>query len=328
MPEIQFVTRREDLKIPQGGLVLVKQKPEDHIMGSTSPIKIILRPDGQHDDYLPVVEIQRVKNGQDTYGCVSFSRNNCLEIVHKEKYGYEINMDDQFLTVGSGTQKGIGNSVVAPAEWGRVNGFIKEKFRILEENLDQFYTPVTAEELQEGQDNLKVYQFKYAWLPRPLGSDSCKVETLVENLKFGPIQASVDGSAYQFNQQGYIGVYGNLNYDHEITIFGYEYGRYWKIFDSETQQALKFAWNYPFGFPMIHDITKLNMPELYKKKGQSAIGFVNEAKTGIRLWKDGEDSNGLVPGGEVFHSLGFNYALAEPCDEWPLPVVGFITVTK
>lgn len=331
---IEFVTKQEDLKIPKGGLILTERKPEDYIFGASPVKQKILRPDGQHDNYLPVVEIQRLRDGvgEDTFWCVTYSRNNCLEITHKEKYGHEINMDDQYIAIGSGTIRGRGNTVIAPAEWGRKNGFINEKDRIRRaKTMDEIYVPVTAEELAEGKRSLEFYQFFYEWLPLISGEQHSSVKTLMDALQYAPVQASVDGSAYRFNPQGYIGEF--RNYTHEIVIFGYEKDRYWKIFDSETQQPLKFAWDYPFGFPMLHSIEKKTM-KMYRKKENlaqgyngKAIGFVNELGDGLILWSDGQDNVGrTVTGGSIFKTMGFNYSLAEPCDEWPLPIRGYAKV--
>ena len=316
---MQFVEKESELKIPKGGLIIIEQKPEDHIMGATSTINEVLRPDGQHDDFLPEVEIQRLVNtsGEDTFMCVSYSANSCAEITHKERYGHEINMDDVFLGVGSGTIRGRGNSVVAPAEWRRKNGFIKEKNRIkTARNMDEIFTPVSAEELTEGQENLKAYEFKYAWLPRPIGSQSSTVETLMEYLKYAPIQASVDGSAYRFNAQGYIGEF--INYSHEILIFGYELGKYWKIFDSETEQALKFAWDYPFGFPMIHDIKKKIMFKLVKTADSPAVYLLVTGSGNLYAISDSEE----VKGGDVLKTFSGTYKNAG------IEIVPFINTSK
>lgn len=325
---VKFVTRQEDLIIPKGGVVIVDRKPGDLVVGANNRVpKTILRPDGQHDDFLPVVEIQRLKDGtgEDTYWCATCSRNNCLETVHKEKFGHEINIDDQFVAVGSGTRKYVGNSLIAVAEWGRRNGFILEKNRLNNTyNIDEVYIAPTTEELDEGKRMLNIYEMFFEWVDRPGTSQSATPEEMMKVLQYGPIQACVDGSAYSFNQQGFIGEF--KNYTHAIMVFGYEKGKYWKIFDSETRQALKFAWDYPLGFPMLHSIEKKTM-KMYKKNGQAAIGFVNESKDGLILWTDGVDSLGRpVTGGSIFKTMGFMYSLAEPCVEWPLPIVGYAKV--
>lgn len=304
---VEFVTRQEDLKIPKGGLILTPQKPEDYIMGATSPIeKVVLQENGQWDGFLPIVEIQRLPDNQyeqESYMCVSFSNQNCKEILHKRKYGYEINMDDQYLGVGSGTVRGQGNSVSGVAEWSRKNGWIKEKGRFAWENMDQVYTPVTQEELAEGLKSLEVYESKYAWLPRGFNSQVSSIETLKEHLKYGPVQASVDGSAYTFNQQGYIGTF--VNYTHEIVIFGYEEGKYWKIFDSETQQPLRFAWDYPFGFPMLHDFKKKVVTEVVRQTGKANCYLYSAQLDSYFAIADSDEivgannAIGKVPGGDL-----------------------------
>ena len=265
VPEpVKYTTTQEELKMPTQGLIIVDPKPEDYVFGGSPLTKVILRPDGQHDAYLPVVEIQRLRDGvgEDSFWCVACSGNSCKEITHKEMYGYEINMDDQYTAIGSGTIRGQGNSVAKVAEWVRKNSFIKEKNRIrFAKSLDEIYVPVTGEELAKGKKNLELYEFGYEWLPRPFNTASCTPAVLMDALKCAPIQVSVDGSGYQFNNQGYIGSF--VNYTHEVLIFGYVEGQFWKIFDSETEQALKFAWSYPFGFPMIHSIKKkyANVPQ-------------------------------------------------------------------
>lgn len=292
LPEpVKYTTTEEELKKPTQGLILAPAKPEDYVFGGSSLPRVILRPDGQHDNYLPVQEIQRTLNNNDTFMCVSYSLNNNLEIIHKEQYGYELNFDDLFTGVGSGTVPYQGNSVVKVAEWVRKNGFIKEKGRLLEPmTIDKVYTPLTAEERVEGLKNLEIYEFGYEWLERPGTSQSATPETLKEALKYGPVQASVDGTAYRFNQSGYIGDF--IQYTHEITVFGYEEGKFWKIFDSETQQALKFAWGYPLGFPMRHVISLTNKPMLYKTKDSPAIYALDTEKKTLIAFSDGVVSGG------------------------------------
>lgn len=296
LPEpITYVTKQEDLKLPTQGLVLVEAKPEDYIFGGSPLPRVVLREDGQHDAYLPVQEIQRLgPNAEktDTFMCVSYSLNNCLEILHKEQAGYEINMDDVFTGVGSGTIPYQGNSVAAVAEWVRKNGFIKEKGRVLRDDIsiEKIYTPLTPAEIAEGLANLEIYGTGYEWLEKPYGSQSATPETLMEALKYGPVQVSVDGTAYQFNQNGYIGEF--KNYTHEVLLFGFVEGKYFKVFDSETQQALKFDFHYPFGFPMRHILFLKNKPMLYKQKDSPAIYALDTEKKTLVPFADGVVSGG------------------------------------
>ena len=49
---------------------------------------------------------------------------------------------------------------------------------------------------------------------------------------------------------------------------------------------------------------------------------------GIILYTDGKTNNGkMVTGGGLFKANGWTYSMAQPCDEWPHPIVGFNSIT-
>ena len=111
------------------GALQPKITGKTYIFGNSplTSLQKVLQEDGQWDMWLPDYEIQRSQFWtKETYGCVAYSNNNSKEILFKRMFGYEINIDDRDLVVGSGTVFGIGNDIISVAEYHRKNGFILE----------------------------------------------------------------------------------------------------------------------------------------------------------------------------------------------------------
>lgn len=315
--KIQFATP-ETIKQPSGGLVLQDLVPEDYILGANDPKKLghqVLIEDGHWANHLPVQEIQRVRDG-DTFGCVSFSFNNALEMLHKRKYGYEINVSDRFVTVGSGTVRGVGNSMKGVSEWVRKNGFVYETDwpYSREMTLDEFYALLTREILEKGKGMLSTYETAYMAL------GGAGQTTLLEGMQFSPVQVAIEGR-YTFDAQGRV-VYNGGNYTHAVLLFDYviEDGKvteYW-VFDSETEQFLRFRGDYAFVAPYIHFLEKKTM-KMYKKIGEPAICFKHWSEPALIAFGDG-----VIPGGDMFKSLygvqHYSELPREDVEEWPYPI--------
>lgn len=318
MSEIIFATP-DTVQQPTGGLILIEREEQDHVLGATGYTGYdfdILVTDAHWSPFAPVAELQTTKYG-DLFGCVSFSKNNAKEFIHKKRYLEEINCSDVFLTVGSGTIRNQGNSKKAVAEWDRLNGFVLEaQYPLLPDmNLDQVYQPIPKNLLIDGIKSLEIFESLYKWL-----TDN-KPSTILTGMTFSPVQVDIEGR-YVFNSKGYVMNTG-VGYTHEVLIFDFEPKECWYVFDSERLQYLKFDWNYSFGSPMIHAWKKKVMKNLYRKLGQKAIGLYVPDVGGLYLYRDGIDNTGVtVAGGSVFKALGYTYDLAQKVDEWPYPVKG------
>jgi hypothetical protein len=309
----------DEIKVDSSRGLIIDRAPEDFEFGASklSSTRKVLCPDGQWTEYLPAhFELQR-NNYFDSYGCVSYSRNNAHEILHKRLYGYDIDWDDRDLVVGSGTKPNQGNGVKAVADWARKYGTIKDRGDIPATMFqDEYYAWKRGEtENNEASKTLELFDIGYEWLPTYNWSGSySSSEQLMEALLYSPIQASVDGN-YQYNADGTIGRL--INWSHEIVIVGYVKGKYWLIYDSECEQLLKFEWTYKFGFPISHSLKKKNM-QLYKKIGSPAIYFKRYDKNSLIPFSDGS-----ITGGELFKSIyGLDYSLLpiEKVNELPFPV--------
>lgn len=317
-----------DTQKMRGGLDLKPPKPTDYRLGGISGItRKVLVKDGHWLSYLPIYELQR-NSIMDVFGCVSFADNNVDEILHKQLYGNEVNFNDRFLVVGSGTNPDVGNSPFDVAEWKRKNGVVfgEEKWPLMEnmtksEYYNNFVVP--PELLKEGKQSLFTYDFNYE-----LGECGLKgqaayfiyTQNMLNNLQYSPVACSVYGQ-YTLDGDGYVATPNTNKVTHQIAVVDYEKDKCWWVFDSESMALVKFNWNYSFQFPVLKYLKKKNM-QLYKKNGQS----------GICLKTYGEDTLLAFPdtltwktytGGRKFDEVGGQYVA-----EWPYPIVGHFGIIK
>lgn len=313
MPNIEFATQETLIK-PVGGLINQDRDENDHVLGAalSGPDFEILIPDGQWETYLPASELQRNNNG-DTFMCVSFSHQNCCEFIISRRYGEILNMSDIALGVMSGTVRGQGNGKRTVAECARVNGFVLEEDYPYTEKmtLDQVYSPVPASIKAKAKENLKKWSLNYKWV-----SDNTP-RGLQEALKYSPVQVDVTGG-YEMDSRGIV-VYDGQPYIHEVTIFGYEPGVCWYVFDSEASQYIRFAWNYKFGSPMIHSIKKKMQIQILKEKGNSALAVKHFSEPCLIAF-----SGGSVEAQALFKSLygivDFSQLPIIEVDKFPFPI--------
>ena len=316
--EIKWATA-ENVRQPKGGLILVPDAPTDYILGALDPKGLgqVLVEDGHWAKFLPEQEIQRVSDG-DTYMCTAYSDNNVDEMIHKRKYGFEINLSDRFVGVGSGNVRGQGNSMKAPAEFKRKNGVVMEVDCPITRDmiLDQVYAPLSAELLAKGKENLNVFDNGY------LSVAGTGQTVLLEALKVSPIKVAIEGN-YVFDSSGKIKNTGEGQYNHAVTLFDYVknesgYVQEWWIFDSETEQFLRFSGSYAFISPLVKFFSRKTL-KLLKKKGQSAICLKHWSEPALIAFSDG-----AIPGGDLFKSiygvLHYSELPREDVDEWPYPI--------
>lgn len=322
---IQFATP-ETIKQPKGGLILEPVAETDYILGAKDPKNLgkVLVEDGHWAKYKPRQEYQRVIDG-DTYLCTAYSDDNVDEFIHLRKYGYEINISDRFVGIGSGNIRGVGNSMKAPAEFKRKNGFVFEADCPITFNmtLDQVYSKLSPDLFDKAKENLKIYESGY------LAVDGTGQDTLLGALKVSPIKLAVQGN-YVFNSAGRL-INTGSDYNHAVTLFDYVlddngHVKEWWVFDSETEQDLKFDGSYAFVSPMVKFFEKKTM-KLYKKIGQPAICIKHWSEPCLIAFADG-----IIPGGDLFKSLygvqNYSELPREDVEEWPYPIKYLINTSN
>lgn len=327
--KLEYATKENIIRPKVKGVIGYVENDNDYIYGA-SPIgagRKILQPNSSWlsvAQRLKEYEQQKFKTGEDSYWCTNFSDENIDKLETLRKYGFEIDEDARYISVGDGSIPYAGNSITAAPEFKRKHGIIKERKNVCDMTWTEGWTPITVEEYAEGEKNLESFLFTYELLKRawngvsrlPYSTD----ETLLEALQFGPLKVVVDGS-YEMDEEGRIGKI--LDYTHCVVLLGPHYENnvrvWWDVLDSESKQLLKFVPDYKFGWPMLKDIIIKNFM-LYKKIGEPAIYFKRyDADTLVPF------SDGKITGGELFKSLyGLDYSLLpiEKVEVLPFPVEG------
>ena len=138
--------------------------------------------------------------------------------------------------------------------------------------------------LDMGKKWLEQYDFNYDWLFaykqswwngifRWITGNKDRTDLLKEALKYSPIGISVyawqyrNGLAYKLEGQ---------RDNHWVMLYGYEEGKYWKIYDHYDKKFVQVEWNYPFGYAMRYSLNRtefddLSVEEIQKKYSNRVV---------------------------------------------------------
>ncbi len=228
---------------------------EDYILGGGQLGGEVLT-NGQWDDYLPVKELQS-KRGLETMNCVAFSTLNALEILHKRKFGEEKNWSERYIGVLAGTTRN-GNSPHKVIQVIRnTAGLIKDELLPFNVGIwEEYYSPspMTEKYLKIGRKFLENWKIGHEWVFRGSGNNQEKIKIA---LQYSPVGASV----FAWKQRNGLYYKDEGKDNHWITIYGYEDGKYWKIFDSYNDTHKQLEWQYPFGFAKRYTLDKRTKKE-------------------------------------------------------------------
>jgi hypothetical protein len=261
----------------------------------------IINSSGNYDNFLPVFEPQSSPYF-DTMNCWTFGTLNCLETIHKCKYGEEKNWSDREVNIGAGGTTN-GGSPRNAIEFARTKGLIPEEMLPFSNDLKSWWQyhspyPLPKKYLDKGSEWLQEYgvayeyvKTQYGWMARIKnlfrGSNQ---DIIKEALKHSPLGVSVlawqfrNGKAYKYSYQ---------SDNHWIMLYGYVDGEYWKLYDHYNNMYIKAEWNYPFGFIMRYSLKKLNEEPMrtIKKKDDPKVYAVSGDNKSI-IWIEGGDSYG------------------------------------
>jgi len=207
-------------------------------------------------EWLPIKEIQGGAH------CVSFSRNNCAEIMarHEEVVDdddEEVNFSDLDLAIGSGTTD-KGNSLKAVAEYARITGVSLEK--------ECPYTYNKSEWQSRFNDakNKKKYRLgNWSWV-------NCNNNSLKSALEKGPIQIAV-GVGYNYNNNGIIKDPKSYQCYHAIICYYIDEIGNKYIYDHYDKEFKTLDKNYNIYYAMIF----ADLPKSWRGMGIDDIKFYN-----------------------------------------------------
>ena len=214
-----------------------------YVLGGVIPKKVI-QEDGQWDNFLPAIEIQR--DTYETSNCTAYGSTNLVEILFKKLFGEEKNYSERFTGIMAGTRP-PGNNPHSVLETIRKKGLIGDSLLPLSgaKTLEEYYTPdpMTSKFKRIGRDWLKNYTIKHEWVFMPSDSLETKKNNLKESLRFSPIGISV----YAWLRNGYYVKPANVRDNHWCVLYGYT-DDYWKIFDSydSTHKKLDYDFNFEY----------------------------------------------------------------------------------
>lgn len=228
-------------------------QPDHYVFGAGKVPEVILQADGQWDKFLPVFEKQFSDN-LETFGCTVFGTLNAREILKIKISGVEENYGDRDLYIISNTAP-PGNDPHVVGEILRLQGASLEKtlpFRDNIKDLIEFASFESKEEelIKERNISLAKFEFLHEWVFKDNTSLKNKQELMIKNLQFSPLGVSV--RAWEQRENGlYYKEQGELD-THWTILIGYEYGKYWKIYDTyptSEGEAIKYLeWDYDFGY--------------------------------------------------------------------------------
>lgn len=247
---------------------------KDYVLGSYGAIGgEVLQPDGQWDAFLPPDEFQNL-NGIEPFACASFGTLNGLEVLFKRVFNLPKNYSDRFLAKASGTTA-AGNSPQAVAEAIRKLGLVTQEtwpFDATITSFDKFYAEVPRNVYALATAFFAEFEFLHEYVP-------CTPQAMKEALKYSPLGMSVYGWYMDLNSNSptfnlYIKPQGVVD-NHWVMCYGYEDGKYWKVFDSYDNSHKKVAWGaLPLQTKRYH-IAKQPFPVANPKWWQVFITWLN-----------------------------------------------------
>lgn len=275
---------------------------QDYFLGGESRLdRIQYQLDRDWTPFLPPYEPQSTA-GFDSYGCVGYSLNNCLETLEKRLYGSQYNRSDRFLVVGSGTTPYVGNSLAAVAEFSRKTGAVEESVYPFVKTQSEYFQPIPTNLFAEATRYKLSYTHLYEWVyfQGPGGYVDLQKE-LWEALSYAPLQ--ITGKFDNVVNGVYNKYTGQAN--HVVMLFKGVQNEYWEIYDHYDKTIKRLAWDFNFGAVMRHQITKNNYvpvqdlegkiikaerPEIYLVSNGKKCHFPDE----ISLWTTGRALSDVV----------------------------------
>lgn len=254
-------TKQTKNELKNFGLSINKEgDPRAYVLGSGTfelP-KIVLKEDGQWDQWLPVYEAQ-FNDSFETFGCTVFGTLNAIEMVIKRLTNLEPNYSERFnYIIAKITPPGADPHAVM--ESIREHGVIKQELLPFTSTMKRAEflqpNPMTKVYLDEGMKFGYEIQHQYLWTADKKLTRDQRMQIMKENLKYSPLPISV--TAWIQDDKGLYIDAGQPN-THWCVCFGWNQKNApwynpalpegWKIFDSYDQSVkiVSFDHNFEIG---------------------------------------------------------------------------------
>ncbi len=239
------------------GFIAPEILPDHYVLGGKLVPQDILQPDGQWDGFLPPAEVQ-LRNGFDPLNCTAFATTNALEMVMAKKFGGTYDKCERAVGIAAGTKYLHGNSPHTVIEIIRTEAGLIDEFELPFDGSittwDAYYSPDPLPlKLQgRGKEWLSHYTVMHEWVFTD-GTLPLKQEKLKEALRYSPVGVSVLG--WRERDGLFVKRPGEPD-NHWTLLYGYEDGKYWKVFDSYQNVFKRLAWDYDFGYAKRYHVEK------------------------------------------------------------------------
>lgn len=243
--------------------------PKDYVYGGETRIdRVVYQENRDWTPFLPAYEPQST-SGFDSYACVAYSLNNCLETLEKRLYGSQFNRSDRFLAVGSGTVPYVGNSLAAVAEFSRKSGAVEESVYPFVKTQSEYFQRIPDNLFAVATRYKLEYEHQYEWVYfSGIGGYVDLQKELWEVLSYAPLQ--VTGRFDNVVNGVYNSYQGQAN--HVVMLFKGVQGQYWEIYDHYDKTIKRLAWDFNFGAVMRHHVIKKNYVPLQDLEGKVIKG--------------------------------------------------------
>lgn len=219
------------------GFILPEIKQEDFVFGDASIDAPVLQANGQWDAFLPKDEFQNI-NGFETFACGWYNTLNPIEILLRRKFGFDENYSDRWGAQKTGTKQRHGNDPHAVSEFIRKNGIVEEYEwpNAPAESFDDYYRDPPFPLDVSARTFSKHYEFFHDYVPND-------PKSMTNALKYSPLGIAVYAWE-QLPSSLYKAAPDATSQNHWVTCYGFEEGKFWKIFDSYDNSHKQLEWSH------------------------------------------------------------------------------------
>lgn len=211
---------------------------EDYVLGSYSKLpRDIVREDGQWLGLLSPDELQ-IKNGVETYSCISQTLDNQVEMYARGRFGISLDKSPRFLASVSGTKEG-GNTPSRVFEVPRKIGIAKERDWPFADEIASFaeYIELPPPKLYAlARTFLDEWDYGHEFVP---GAH----EAVRDGLRLSALGISVPA---WFEKDGRYYAPDGVPHNHMTTLIGYRRCDAWLVRDTYPPFEKELVWDFPF----------------------------------------------------------------------------------